>query len=82
MADTWTKTTLDCIEEDGSFSVKKQRYMLLDDVVTEVGPPERRAFVPGEFAELGEYAPQFKAAADYLWTKDRVDAWQIRQRRG
>jgi len=76
MPDITRKSVLDSIADDGSFSIKKQNYIDVDGVETEVGLPERRAFMPGEFAELNEYAPEFKEAADYLWTQPRVAAWK------
>jgi hypothetical protein len=76
MADVTLKTTLDSVADDGSFSIIKQRYTEVEGVEMEVGLPERRAFMPGEFDELSQYAPEFKSMCDYLWTPERVAAWK------
>jgi len=74
--DVKTEVLLDSITQDFCFSVKKQHYILYEgDFKYYLGEPERRAFEPGEWDELREYAPEFEPAAAVLWTPEIVAAW-------
>ena len=65
----------DCGTTDGCFSVRKQKYMEIDGQRVDVGQPERRAFCPGEFEELQEYAPELYSTFETLWTQEVITAW-------
>lgn len=67
---------LDSATADGCCSIRKQNYIEIDGQRSYLGQIERRAFCPGEFDKLAEYAPTFETMAKAIWTDDIISAWQ------
>jgi len=59
---------------DLSFSLRKQSYIEVNGEKQYIGKPERLGVIPGQFAEVEDFAPELMPAFQAMWTDEVVAA--------
>ena len=73
-----TEHIIDSGTEHLTFSIRRQEYMEREGERLNVGPPVRRAVVPGDFKTVELFAPELLPMFKKLWTKDAIATFEKR----
>ena len=74
--ETVFEVSFDSGTPEGAFSLRRQKVAIIDDERVEIGLPERRAVVPGDFDTVKEFAPDLLPIFQNIWTKELIKAWE------